>query len=473
MTEEPAGRCVEVTVERLEGSKVKLGITVDREEVARAYDRACRNLAGQVNVPGFRRGKVPRAVLERHVKPEAFKEEALDIILPASYSQALDAKDLEPIDRPQVNVVSFAEGEPLVFEATVEVKPEVKLGQYTGLGLSVPPKPVDEADIQGQVEAMRERRAELVPAEPGTKLADGLFAVIDYHGTVDGEPFEGGDSEGVLVQLGAGQLETEVEAAVKGAQAGEERECALTFPEDIRNESLRGKTAQVKVRVKEVKVKKLPELTDDLVKELSGLENVESLRKRIAEGLEERARREAREELARQVVEKVVEAAEVEIPETLVTRRTEQATEDMNERLAAQGLDLDRYLAIVGLDREQWDKDTRARAKHQVKKDLVLEAISRREDIRATDAEVEFEMARLAAATGQKPEKVRKLFRASPARLESLRAGIITSKTVSYLVRENEARIALPDGAVKSESGRDSESGPGPKTKGEGRGEGK
>lgn len=430
----------QASVEKLEGHKVKLEVTVGPEQVRRAYDRAYRALSTRVSVPGFRRGKVPRPVLERHVGREAFREEALDFILSDSYAQALEAKGLDPIDRPEdVEVVKFEEGKPFVFRATVEVKPEVKLGKYSGLGIDVPPHPVDQADIEAQLTAIRERRAVLEPAEPGTALEDGLYAVLDYHGVIDGKSFPGGDTEGALVLVGAGQLPPEIEAAIKGAKAGEERECTLTFPPDLPSEALRGKTAQFKIEVKEVKRKIVPELTDELAKELTGLD-LAALRERITQSLEERAKREAREELTRQVVERVTAEAEVDVPETLISRRMERMTADTNERLARQGLDIDKYLAIVGLDREQYDKDLRARAEHTVKRDLVLEAIARRENIQATDAEVEFEMARIAAVTGQKPDKVRALFHGSPDRLESLRAGIITDKTVQYLVRENAAR---------------------------------
>ncbi len=447
MNEQPG---LSVSVEKLEGHKVRLEVTVDQSDVARAYEQAYRRLAGRVNVPGFRRGKTPRPVLERYVGAQALKEEALDIVLPPSYSRALDQKDLDPIDSPELDVVTFEEGSPLVFKATVEVKPEVILGKYKGLGLSVPPKAVDPSEVERQLEAVRERRAELEPTEPGTAVEDGLFAVVDYHGTVDGKPFPGGDTEGALVQAGAGQLEAPFEEAIKGAKAGDERECTLTFGDDHPTPELRGKEAKIKIKVREVKRKKLPPLTDELAREVAGVD-VAGLRERIEKSLAERNKREAKEELARQVVLKVTDEAKVDVPETLVKRRMDRMTRDMDERLQRQGMSLDKYLELVNLEREKWDTDLRDRAEHQVKKDLVLEAVAKREKIEATEPEVEFEIARIAAAYQQKPDKVRAMFRESPDRLEALKAGIISDKTVQYLVKENE--VPLPGEEDKAPAG--------------------
>ena len=437
--QEPSALPLDVAVTKLEGHKVSLAVTVSPEQVGRAYDRAYRSLVGRVNVPGFRRGKVPRPVLERHVGLEAFREEALETAVSEAYAQALETKGLDPITRPEVEIVKFQENEPFVFKATVEVKPEVKLGKYTGLGLEVAPKPVTEDDIEAQLRSIQERQAVLEPVGPETALTDGLFAVLDYRGTIDGEKFPGGDTEGALVQLGAGQVEPEIEKAIRGAKVGEEREATLTFPADIPNPALQGKTALVKVTLREVKEKKLPELTEEFAKEVTGLDLV-ALRERVQESLEERAKRDAGDELARQVVERVTADAEVELPETLITRSIERHTEDTKERLSRQNLDIDQYLKVVGLEREQWEKDLRRRSEHEVKRELVLEAIAKRENIQAEGAEIEFEIARLAASARQKPEKVREYFVNDAGRLESLRTGIITDKTVLYLAHENTAR---------------------------------
>lgn len=439
MNETPSNETfIDVSVERLEGHQVKLEIKVGPDEVSRAFDRAYRRLAGKVNIPGFRRGKAPRPVLESHVGSEALREEALDILLSDSYGRALDAKDLDPIDRPEVDVVTFQEGDALTYTATVQVKPEVKLGTYQGLNLVVKPQAVADEDIQRQLDSIRERAAELVPAEDGAALESGRYAVVDFVGTIDGTEFPGGKAEGALVEVGAGQLEPEFEAALTGAKAGETRQANVHFPEDYRNAELAGKEAVFEITVKEVKEKRLPDLTDELAKELTGLE-VEALRERIGKNLEEQNQRNARDELRRQVLEKVVEAAEADVPETLVERRIQRREGEMTERLAGQGLTVDGYLEMVGLDREAWTKDLRSRAEHEVKRDLVLEAVAKQERIQATDAEVEFEIIRLAASYGEKPEKVRKLLLDSPARLESLREGIMMEKTVQYLVRENSA----------------------------------
>jgi len=439
---------VEVNVERLEGHKVKLDITVDREEVDRAYHRAYRRLVGRVNIPGFRKGKVPRPVLERHLGPDALKDEALELILSPFYGKALDSKGLDPIDTPEVEVVKFAEGEPLVFRATVEVKPEVKLGEYKGQGVELEQKPVTDDDVQRQLDSIRERAAELEGTAPDTAIDDGHFAVVDLHGTIEDEDFPGGTSEGVLIQIGAGQVDQEVEKALKGAKAGETRKAAISFPEDHPNKDLAGKEAEFDITVKEVKVKKAPELDDETAKELTGMD-LAALREQIRKNLEEQARRNALDERRQTVIEKVVEDAEVDLPETLVERRIESRKADMTQRLAQQGVTIDGYLEMVGLDKETWEKDLRSRAEYEVKRHLVLEAIGKKEGIEAADADVEFEISRMAMMSNEKPEKIREMVMSSPARLESVREGIILEKTVHYLVRENSA----PEPSEEEEDG--------------------
>ncbi len=443
---------LDVTVEKLEGHKVKMEVTVPPADVERAYDRAYRRLVSRVNIPGFRRGHAPRPVLERHVGAGAFREEALELALSDAYPQALDAKELDPIDSPDVEMVKFEPGQPMVFRATVEVRPEVKLESYTGMNLSVPPKPVTEGDIEAQLNSIRERRAELEPADADTPVTDGIFGVIDYEGTIDGKPFAGGKAEGALIQVGAGQIEPAIEEAIKGAKAGEEREAKLTFPPDLPNPELQGKEALFMIKVREVKRKSLPELTDELAKELTGLD-LPNLRDRIHESLEQRAQAQARDELTNQIIERVTAEAEVDVPETMINRRISRMTEDTTERLQRQNLTLDQYLTIVGLDREQWDKDVRTRAEHAVKKDLALGEVSRREKIEATEPEIEFEMARLSAQYQEKPDKIRSLFMSSPDRLDSLRAGIITQKTVQYLVKANAAETGKAAPPAEGEEG--------------------
>ncbi|HCW51430.1 MAG TPA: trigger factor [Clostridiales bacterium] len=440
---------ISVKVERLEGHKVKLDVTVDREEVKKAHEQAYRRLARRVTIPGFRPGKAPRQVLQSHLGAETVRREALDLILPDSYGRALDSQGLQPIDSPEVEVVTFKEGEPLVFTATVEVKPEVRLGRYKGLGLKVEPEPVKEEDVERQLKAMAERAAQIEPAAEGTRLTDGLFAVLDIHGTVDGETFPGGDSEGVMVQLGAGQMEPEMEKALEGATAGETREAVLSFPDDHPNPALAGKEARFEITVKEVKTKKVPELTDDLAREIAGTD-VAGLKERVTESLEEAAKRNAADELRRRLVEKVVDEAEVDVPETLVNRRVERKNAEIGERLERQGLTVDNYIKMVGLDRETWERDLRARAEREVKRELVLEAVADREGIEVTDAEVEFEIVRLAYSLGEKPDKVRKLFVESPSRLESLRERIRMDKTVHYLVEANSAADEAADGGAQT-----------------------
>jgi trigger factor len=246
-------------------------------------------------------------------------------------------------------------------------------------------------------------------------------------------------------------MEPEMEKALEGATVGETREAVLSFPEDHPNPALAGKEARFEMKVKEVKTKKVPELTDDLAREIAGTD-VAGLKERVRESLEEGAKRSAADELRRRLVEKVVEEAEVDVPETLVSRRVERKNAEIGERLSRQGLTVDKYIEIVGLDRDTWEKDLRARAEREVKRDLVLEAVADREGIEVTDADVEFEITRLAYGFGEKPDKIRKLFAESPSRLESLRERIRMDKTVHYLVEANSAAAEAADAGAEDES---------------------
>jgi len=438
MSQPEPGAGVAVNVERLSPHRVRLEVSVSAQEVARAFDRAFRRLSSRANIPGFRRGRAPRPVVERHFGREVLRDEAIDLLLNDSYARALETEGLDPIDQPELEVVRFEEGEPFVYKATVDVKPEVTLGQYTGLGLELKPRPVEEADVQRQLEAIADRAAVLEPVEAETLLEDGLFAVVDWHATVDGKSFPGGDMEGALVRMGSHQLDPEIEKALYGAKTGDVRECTVHFSEEAASEDLRGKDALFRIVVKEVKRKKTPDLTDELAIQLTGHDLV-SLRGRLRERLEFEAMRQAQEELAHNIIERVTAEATVDLPEKMVERRMARRRAETEARLARGNMNLDDYLRAVGLEREQWEKDLRSRVEHELKREIVLEAIARRQDIQADDGEVAFEMMRYAAATGEKPEKVRREF-SSPERLAALRSRIILDKTVQYLVRENTVR---------------------------------
>ena len=400
---------MKATVEKVENRRATLTVEVEPEIVARALDRAYRNLVRRVQIPGFRKGRAPRFLVERYLGRAALYEEALDHLLPEAYSQAVTDTGIEPIDRPRLTVDSFDETTGLRFTAEVEVKPEVELGDYRAIRVEPPSAEVTPAEVDAELQRLRELHATLVPVEDGT-AEKGMVAVIDFAGTVDGEPIPNGQAENYTVELGSGRLIDGVEDQILGMRPGEERDITVTFPEDHADENLRGKQATFHVRLKELKRKQLPEVDDEFAREVAGVAGVQELRERVEKELTQLARERARAELRRQVVERVVEGAQLEVPETLVNRRIDQLVDDMARQLRQQGIDLEQFLAQTGQTREQLREQFRERAVADVRTDLVLDAVGKREGIEATPQEVETEVRLLAAAAGQPYQQVRQTF---------------------------------------------------------------
>ncbi|MEW6307674.1 MAG: trigger factor [Bacillota bacterium] len=424
-----------VDVERIDKHRVKLAVQIPPETVRQAEDEAYRRLVRRVNVPGFRKGKAPRKVLESFVGRGALKEEALDILVSRSYWEAVAESKLEPIAPPRIEDVAYADGEPVRFAATVEVKPEVKLGGYTGLGLTPKPVEVPESAVGTQLEHLRERKARLVPVEdPAATVAEGMVAVIDFTGTRDGAPIEGASAAGYLLDVGSGSFIPGLESGLIGMRVGETREIPVTFPADYHAVELAGNEARFTVTVQELKLKQLPALDDDLAKE-AGYQTLEELRAGIENRLAEAARRDVRTDYLNRVIAKIVEGSEVDVPETLLVRRVDSMAEDLAERLERGGTGLERFLSANGKTLDDLRDDLRPRALQAVKADLVLEAVARAEGLEATEADVEAELAGLAKAYTKPIEQVRTTL-AESGGLSGVRQRLTQDKVLAFLAAE-------------------------------------
>lgn len=422
-----------VDLEKLEQNQVRLTIEVDAAAVDAALEKSFQQVARRVNIPGFRRGKAPRAIVERYVGRGAILEGALDALLAPSYREALDEVQVEPIERPDVDIVEFEAGKPLRYTATVTVKPEVALGQYTGLGIPREVRTVTDEDVDKQIELLRARFAQLVPAAEGTALANGHFAVIDFEGTVDGTPFPGGKAENYLLEIGSGTFVPGFEEQLVGLHAGEGRDIEVTFPADYRAEELAGKQVRFAVKVKEIKVKELPEVNDDFAKGLGNFQSVEELRQTIKNNLTQLAEDEAREKQTSEAVNKVVDASQVEIPEILIERRLDTMIDDISHRMQLQGITLEQYFESTGKTMADLRSEIREQAVRAVKRDLVLGAIAKKEGLAASEADVEREIVRMAEAYGRQPADVRKMF-ADENNLDALKDSIRIQKAIDFIV---------------------------------------
>jgi trigger factor len=399
---------MKVSVERIDNHKAVLEVEVPQEDVDKAVNRAYQKLAAKVNIPGFRKGKVPRKILERHIGKEAILEEAFDFIVPDAYGVALQEKNLEVVSRPEIDVVSLKEGEPCVFKATVVVKPEVTLGQYKNLKIAEVSAVVTDEDVEKQLTDMRDRQAKMVVV-PDAVLAKGDFAIIDFTGFVDGAPFKGGDGQGYPLEVGSGSFIPGFEEQLIGAKSGDDRTVNVTFPADYFVKELANKVAEFKVKIQDIKRKELPPFDDELAKDVSEFATLEELKTDLRNKLEEAAKEKADREFKNNVVKAAVENAPMDIPEVMVNDRVDVMIQDLAVNLENRGMQLAKYLEYVHMDMNDMKKSYRDSALANVKVDLLLEAIAKEEKLEISPEDLDVETAAMAATYQTTVEEVRKI----------------------------------------------------------------
>jgi trigger factor len=392
-------------MEELEKNKVLVKVEVPAEEVQKAVDRAFRDLAREVFVPGFRKGKVPRRVLQARLGMEPIYEEVKQSNLPEYYSQALDQLGIEPIDEPEIDVeaIEIEEGKPLVFEAAVEIKPRVELENYCGVEVEKPDQEVTEEEIDQVLESMRERFAQLEVAS-GKTLADGDFALIDFDGTVNGQPFDGGSSRDFMLEVGSHGIWPEFNEELRGKRKGDILDIKVKMPERYPNEEMAGKVASFKVIVKEVKVKKLPEADDDFAREASKFDTLQELREDIRAKLEEAKKSQAEESVRMQALRKLAEGLEVEIPQKMVEDYVRQRRDELEARLASRGISMDSFLKAAEATEKGMEEEFAAEARQLIRNELVLDAVVRAEGIEVSEEEVQEEIEKNAELLGVRAE---------------------------------------------------------------------
>lgn len=423
------------TLEKLDKNFVSLELTVSPEEIDAALEQAYLRVAKKVSISGFRKGKVPRRVLEAQYGREVLYEEAIDIVVPQAYAAAIEEQGVVPIDHPKFDVVEqFEEGKPFVLKATVEVMPEVKLGEYKGLDVPKPDAVVEAEKVDERLQALRERHSELVVVDR-TTLAQGDFAVIDFEGFIDEQAFPGGAAQGQTLEIGGGNFIPGFEDGLVGMEVGTEREIQVTFPEDYHAKELAGKPALFKVSLKEIKIKELPALDDEFAKAM-GYESIEKFREELKSKMEEAAQRQAEDSWKDAVVAKAVENAEVDVPETLIKRQADNMLHDFEHNLAYQGLNLETYLQYTEKTIEQIKEEFAPSAVKRAKTELVLEAIAKAEGIDPSEDEVELEVQQLLRSYPPKDQARAKKEMAKPSRREGIKDAIRMDKTVRFLTEQ-------------------------------------
>lgn len=426
---------MKVTQERLEGNQVLLNVEVEVEKVTAALNKAYKKVVQKINVPGFRKGRVPRKVLEARFGVEVLYNDALDILLPEAYSAAVDESGIEPIDRPEIEDFHLEAGQPATFSAKVLVKPEVTLGQYTGLELERPAVEVTSEEVEHELELLQQRHTQLQSTER-TVVENGDYATIDFEGFVDGEAFEGGTGEEYALEIGSNSFIAGFEEQLIGKSVGEEVEVNVTFPEDYRAEHLAGQPALFKVVIKEIKIKDIPELNDEFAKDASEYDTLDELKQDVENKLIKNAEDRAKREFENLVVESVTEKAEIEIPEKMVETELDQMYQAMAFNFQQQGIPLDSYLEYTGTNQEQWRADNTAEAQKRVRATLTLEAIAEKEGIVISDEEMDTKIAELAKDSKQEVEKF-KQFLGLQGRLDSLIDSWKMEKVIDFLLEKN------------------------------------
>lgn len=421
-----------VTVERVE-NEATLKITAPAAEVNAGYKKAVKKIADQVNIPGFRKGKAPRAIIEMHYGKEAVKQEAFEIVANKAYSEALDQEKLIPVSDPKVEESVFEEGKDMELTIKVTLKPEPELGEYKGLHVDKKEVEITDEQVDAQIKDMMGRDAKMVVAEEGAVIEKGNFAIIDFAGTVDGEPFSGGEGKGYPLEVGSNSFIPGFEDQLVGLSKGDSTDVEVTFPEDYFVKDLAGKEAIFKVNIQDVKRKELPELNDEYVASKTDFKTVEELRANYKERMQKAAEANAKAEYEHELIDLAVANAKFSVPEIMIEDKISQMVEEMKMSLESRKMSLDMYMQYTGLDMAKIRENQRPVAEENVKTDLVLDAIAKAEDIQVDMADVDAEIAAISAQHGASPEEVKKIIKGNGT-MGLLLANILRRKAAHVVI---------------------------------------
>lgn len=397
-----------VQVETLEKSMAKLTIEVSAEEFETALDKAYKKNKNKISLPGFRKGKAPRAMIEKMYGAGVFYEDAANDLIPGAYESAAKESELEIVAQPSIDVTQIEKGKPFIFTATVAVKPEVTLGEYKGIEVEEKTAEVTDEELQAEIDKVRESNSRMITVDDRA-VQDGDITTIDFEGFVDGEPFEGGKGEDYPLTIGSHSFIDNFEEQLIGKNIGEETEVNVTFPEQYQAEELQGKPAVFKVTIKEIKVKELPELDDDFAQDVSEFDTVdeykEDLKKKLLENKEAALKREKEED----VVGKIIENATMEIPDPMVDTQVRQMVQEFSQRIQSQGLSLQQYMQFTGMTPESLTNELQPQALKRIQSRLVLEAVAAAENIETSDEDLEKELEKMAEMYQMEADKLKEL----------------------------------------------------------------
>ena len=416
-----------------EKNVVKFSLEIEAAAFEDAIQKAYQKNRSKFNIQGFRKGKATRAMIEKLYGEAVFYDDAIDVVFPKAYSDAIKELELEVIDRPSVDIESIGKGEALVMTVEVQVKPEVKLGEYKGLEVNQVDSEVTEEDIDHEIGHALEKHARLVAIEDRA-VKEGDIIFLNFEGKVDGIPFEGGKAENFELVVGSGSFIPGFEEQLVGLSLGEEKDIEVTFPEEYHAEELKGKPAVFSVKVNEIKEKQIPEADDDFVTEATEFETLEQWKADIAESMKDKKKEFAQNTMKNQVVSKLADIVEVEVPAVMIETEIDGMMRDFEQNLSYQGLNLEQYFSYSGTTREDLAENMRQDAEKRVKIGLALEKIAKAENIAATEEDFEQEYRKMADMYKMDIEQIKNIFKNAE---QNLSGSIISRKTAHFLLENS------------------------------------
>ena len=417
-------------VEKLEHNMAKLTIEVGADEVEKAIQAAYLKQRGKLSIPGFRKGKVPRQMIEKMYGVEIFYEDAINRMIPTAYSQAYDECGLDIVSQPEVDVVQMEKGKPFIFTAEVATKPEVTLGEYKGLKVDKVPVEVTAEDVDAEIKRELERNARTVEVTDRSVQKDDMVT-LDYEGFVDGEAFEGGKGTDYPLTIGSGAFIPGFEDQLIGAEIGQEMEVNVTFPEQYHSKELAGKEAVFKCIVHTIKEKELPELDDEFASDVSECETLAEYRQEVEKKLTERKQTQAREQIEDQAVDQAAENAQMDIPQPMIDLQVRQMEDDMGYRLQIQGMTKEMYFQMTGLTEDRMKQDMEAQAVKTIRTRLVLEAVAKAENIVVSEERLEEELKKMAETYGREVEALKEQM--GEKRIEEMKESIAVQDAITLI----------------------------------------
>lgn len=426
-----------VQVEKLEKNMAKLIIEVSAQELEKALQNAFLKNKNKISIPGFRKGKVPRQMVEKMYGPEIFYEDAANELIPDAYEKAVEECGEDIVSSPSIEVTQIKKGEPFIFTAEVALKPEVKLGKYKGVAVDKADLNVTDEEVDAEVNKERENNARNIEVTD-RPVKDGDMTVLDFEGFVDGVAFEGGKGENYPLTIGSGAFIPGFEAQLVGAEINKETEVNVTFPEDYQAEDLRGKAAVFKCTIKEIKEKELPELDDEFAGEVSEFDTLEEYKVDVKAKLTEKKEKDAKEAKEAAVIEAIVNDSDMEIPDAMVETQQRQMMDEFAQRIQMQGLSMEQYLQFTGASYERMIEQVKPQAEKRIKSRLVLEAIAKAENIEASEEDYEQELKAMAEAYQMEVDKVKEML--PEKSVSQIKEDIAVRKAAEFVVEQSKEK---------------------------------